>query len=150
MPVRKLCERFPSEYWREMDAARAYPKEFVAALTEAGYLATLIPEQFGGAGLTLSAAGREARNYPVPQILRLRRRNTKHVFDDIGKRPVVPARDGPRALAAVADRVSGILRSSRHESMSRTKWRISNGLICRKPPTRTALFRLGAFGMIRP
>ncbi|WP_442578013.1 acyl-CoA dehydrogenase family protein [Mesorhizobium sp. ASY16-5R] len=54
--VRKLCERFPGEYWRSLDAARAYPAEFVAALTEAGYLATLIPEEFGGAGLTLSAA----------------------------------------------------------------------------------------------
>ena len=54
--VRKLCERFPGEYWRKLDAARAYPAEFVAALTEAGYLATLIPEDFGGAGLTLSAA----------------------------------------------------------------------------------------------
>ena len=54
--VRKLCERFPGEYWRKLDAERAYPAEFVAALTEAGYLATLIPEEYGGAGLTLSAA----------------------------------------------------------------------------------------------
>ena len=54
--VRKLCERFPGEYWRKLDAARAYPAEFVTALTEAGYLATLIPEDYGGAGLTLSAA----------------------------------------------------------------------------------------------
>jgi acyl-CoA dehydrogenase len=54
--VRKLCERFPAEYWRKLDAARAYPDEFVRALTEAGYLATLIPEEYGGAGLTLSAA----------------------------------------------------------------------------------------------
>ncbi|MFI0843257.1 acyl-CoA dehydrogenase family protein [Mesorhizobium sp. IMUNJ 23232] len=54
--VRKLCERFPGEYWRKLDAARAYPAEFVLALTEAGYLATLIPEEYGGAGLTLSAA----------------------------------------------------------------------------------------------
>lgn len=54
--VRKLCERFPGEYWRKLDAERAYPAEFVDALTEAGYLATLIPEEYGGAGLTLSAA----------------------------------------------------------------------------------------------
>ena len=54
--VAKLCERFPGEYWRKLDAARAYPSEFVDALTEAGYLATLIPEEYGGAGLTLSAA----------------------------------------------------------------------------------------------
>ena len=54
--VRKLCERFPGEYWRKLDAARAYPAEFVQALTQAGYLATLIPEEYGGVGLTLSAA----------------------------------------------------------------------------------------------
>ena len=54
--VRRLCERFPGEYWRKLDADRAYPQDFVNALTEAGYLATLIPEEYGGAGLTLSAA----------------------------------------------------------------------------------------------
>ena len=54
--VRKLCERFPGEYWSKLDAERAYPAAFVNALTEAGYLATLIPEEYGGAGLTLSAA----------------------------------------------------------------------------------------------
>ncbi len=54
--VRKLCERFPGEYWRKLDQSRAYPAEFVAALTEAGYLAALIPEEYGGAGLTLGAA----------------------------------------------------------------------------------------------
>lgn len=54
--VRKLCERFPGEYWRKLDFDRKYPSEFVNALTEAGYLATLIPEEYGGAGLTLSAA----------------------------------------------------------------------------------------------
>ena len=54
--VAKLCERFPGDYWRKLDASRSYPAELVAALTEAGYLATLIPEQYGGAGLTLSAA----------------------------------------------------------------------------------------------
>jgi len=54
--VRKLCARFPGEYWRKLDEARAYPSEFVQALTEAGYLAALIPEEYGGAGLPLSAA----------------------------------------------------------------------------------------------
>ena len=54
--VRKLCARFPGEYWRKLDEARAYPTEFVQALTEAGYLAALIPEEYGGAGLPLSAA----------------------------------------------------------------------------------------------
>ncbi len=54
--VRALCARFPGEYWRKVDRDRAYPTEFVAALTEAGYLAALIPEEFGGSGLTISAA----------------------------------------------------------------------------------------------
>ena len=54
--VRALCEWFPGPYWRELDARRGYPSEFVAALTEAGYLAALIPEEYGGSGLPLSAA----------------------------------------------------------------------------------------------
>ena len=55
--VAKLCARFPGEYWRKLDTERAYPTEFVQALTEAGYLGALIPEEYGGAGLPLSAAG---------------------------------------------------------------------------------------------
>jgi len=54
--VKKLCARFPGDYWRKLDQARAYPTEFVTALTEAGYLGALIPEEYGGAGLPLSAA----------------------------------------------------------------------------------------------
>ena len=54
--VGKLCARFPAEYWRKLDAERGYPTAFVAALTESGYLSVLIPEEFGGAGLGLSAA----------------------------------------------------------------------------------------------
>jgi acyl-CoA dehydrogenase len=54
--VRALCRDFPGEYWRELDSRRAYPEKFVAALTEAGWLAALIPEEFGGSGLPLSAA----------------------------------------------------------------------------------------------
>jgi alkylation response protein AidB-like acyl-CoA dehydrogenase len=54
--VRALCAKFPGEYWRELDRERAYPTAFVNALTEAGYLAALIPEEFGGSGLTISAA----------------------------------------------------------------------------------------------
>lgn len=55
--VRNLCKRFGEEYWRKADEARAYPEEFVAALTEAGYLACLIPEEYGGTGLGLAEAG---------------------------------------------------------------------------------------------
>ena len=54
--VRRLCAEFPGEYWRRLDAERAYPTEFVTALTEAGYLAVLIPEEYGGAGLGVRAA----------------------------------------------------------------------------------------------
>jgi acyl-CoA dehydrogenase len=54
--VAKLCARFPGAYWRELDRSMSYPAEFVAALTEAGWLSILIPEEFGGAGLPLSAA----------------------------------------------------------------------------------------------
>src|SRR5690242_19687908 len=54
--VRKLCQGFPGEYWRRLDRAQAYPSEFVKALTEGGYLSALIPEEYGGAGLPLSAA----------------------------------------------------------------------------------------------
>lgn len=54
--VAKLCEAFPDEYWRQLDREMAYPSEFVKALGDAGYLAALIPEEYGGSGLPLSAA----------------------------------------------------------------------------------------------
>ena len=54
--VARLCAGFPGEYWRKLDREMAYPTEFVTALTESGFLSALIPEAYGGAGLTLSAA----------------------------------------------------------------------------------------------
>jgi alkylation response protein AidB-like acyl-CoA dehydrogenase len=54
--VRALCADFPGEYWRALDRERAYPEQFVAALTKAGFLAALIPEEYGGSGLTMNAA----------------------------------------------------------------------------------------------
>ncbi|MCO5066259.1 MAG: acyl-CoA/acyl-ACP dehydrogenase [Rhizobiaceae bacterium] len=54
--IRALCAEFPAEYHRKVDEARAYPEEFVAALTNAGWLAALIPEEYGGAGLGLTEA----------------------------------------------------------------------------------------------
>jgi len=54
--VRALCADFPGEYWRALDRERAYPEKFVAALTKAGFLAALIPEEYGGSGLTMIAA----------------------------------------------------------------------------------------------
>jgi acyl-CoA dehydrogenase len=54
--VRKICAAFPGDYWRWLDRDRAYPTEFVQTLTRSGYLAALIPEEYGGAGMPLSAA----------------------------------------------------------------------------------------------
>ncbi len=54
--VRALCERFDGAYWREQDEARAYPEAFVKALTEAGWLSALIPEEYGGSGLGVTEA----------------------------------------------------------------------------------------------
>jgi len=54
--VRNMCEQFPNKYWQKLDSERAYPSEFVKALTDSGYLAVLIPEEFGGSGLGLAAA----------------------------------------------------------------------------------------------
>jgi acyl-CoA dehydrogenase len=54
--VRQICADFPGAYWRELDTRQDYPEAFVAALTKAGYLAALIPEEYGGTGLPLRAA----------------------------------------------------------------------------------------------
>jgi acyl-CoA dehydrogenase len=54
--VRELCRRFPDTYWRDLELRREYPDEFVRSLTDAGYLASLIPEQYGGAGLGITEA----------------------------------------------------------------------------------------------
>ncbi|WP_419913182.1 acyl-CoA dehydrogenase family protein [Hoeflea sp.] len=53
--VQRLCAEFPGSYWRRCDRDRAYPADFVEALTRAGYLAALIPQEYGGSGLTISA-----------------------------------------------------------------------------------------------
>jgi acyl-CoA dehydrogenase len=54
--IRQLCSRFPDEYWRELDKAEAYPTDFVQEMTAAGYLAALIPEQYGGVGVGITEA----------------------------------------------------------------------------------------------
>lgn len=54
--IRALCEKFPETYWREVDARKAYPTEFIKALTDDGWLAVLIPEEYGGAGLGMAEA----------------------------------------------------------------------------------------------
>jgi acyl-CoA dehydrogenase len=54
--VRRLCAEFPSDYWQRLDRERAYPTDFVQALTREGFLSVLIPEEYGGSGLGLGAA----------------------------------------------------------------------------------------------
>jgi acyl-CoA dehydrogenase len=54
--VRDLCSRYPGEYWRRLDETRDYPEEFVRALTQAGWLSALIPEEYGGSGLGVTEA----------------------------------------------------------------------------------------------
>jgi acyl-CoA dehydrogenase len=54
--VRKICERYPGAYWRRLEAEQAYPSEFIKELTEGGFLASLIPEEYGGSGLPIRAA----------------------------------------------------------------------------------------------
>ncbi|MBN8958677.1 MAG: acyl-CoA/acyl-ACP dehydrogenase, partial [Rhizobiales bacterium] len=54
--VQRVCDDFPGEYWRKKDEAQEYPKEFVQALTENGFLGALIPEEYDGSGLPLRAA----------------------------------------------------------------------------------------------
>src|SRR2546427_12148505 len=54
--VRRLCQDFPDTYWQDVDKHEKYPQEFVNALTESGYLAALIPEEYGGAGLGIAEA----------------------------------------------------------------------------------------------
>jgi acyl-CoA dehydrogenase len=54
--VRELCSRFDSAYWQKIDEKRAYPEEFVDALTKAGWMSALIPEEYGGSGLSLTEA----------------------------------------------------------------------------------------------
>src|SRR5687768_14884560 len=54
--MRALCKQYDSAYWQKVDEARGYPEAFVDALTQAGWLAALIPEEYGGSGLTLAEA----------------------------------------------------------------------------------------------
>ena len=54
--VRELCNDFPDVYWRKVDKNEEYPEEFVKVLTKSGYLAALIPEEYGGAGMGIAEA----------------------------------------------------------------------------------------------
>ncbi len=93
--VRKVCEDYPLEYWREKDEIAEYPTEFVNAMTEAGYLGALIPEEYGGAGLPIragsvileeihaigcSAAACHAQMYIMGTVLRHGSEEQKHKY----------------------------------------------------------------------
>ena len=52
--IQEICHDFPNEYWRELDAQRSYPEKFIDTLTEGGWLAALIPEEYGGIGVGVS------------------------------------------------------------------------------------------------
>ena len=93
--VRKVCEDYPLEYWREKDQIAEYPTEFVNAMTEAGYLGALIPEEYGGAGLPIragsvileeihaigcSAAACHAQMYIMGTVLRHGSEEQKHKY----------------------------------------------------------------------
>jgi acyl-CoA dehydrogenase len=54
--VRQICKQFPDEYFRKIDEERTYPEAFVDALTQAGWLAALIPQEYGGSGLSMAEA----------------------------------------------------------------------------------------------
>ncbi len=101
----RLCKEFPDSYWRELDAGRAYPDAFVKALTDAGYLAALIPEEYGGSGLGVTRGVGHPRG-DQPQRRQLRRLPRADVHD--GHAPAarlrraearVPAEDRPRRAA---------------------------------------------------
>ena len=86
--MRALCAKFPGEYWRALDRERAYPKEFVAALTDAGYLAALIPEEYGGSGLASARGSRDPRRSARRRLQRRRLpRADVHDGHDLAARP---------------------------------------------------------------
>ena len=100
-----ICADFPGEYWRELDEREAYPEEFVNALTEQGYLAVLIPEEYGGAGLPLRAAGVILEECHAARLLRrgLPRADVHHGLAAAPRQPGaeggVPAADRERRAA---------------------------------------------------
>ena len=104
--VRRICADYPGTYWRDLDERQAYPEAFVDALTEAGYLAALIPEEYGGSGLPLRAAavileeihaaGCNRRRLPCADV----HHGHAAAARQRGAEAQVPARDRQRRAAA--------------------------------------------------
>ncbi len=103
--VRDLCQQFPAEYFRKIDHERGYPEDFVDALTKAGWLAALIPEEYGGSGLGLTEASviMEEINRSGGNSGRLPRPDVQHghaAAPRLGRRrSSVPAEDRQRRTA---------------------------------------------------
>ena len=70
--MRRICSDFPGSYWRKLEEKQAYPTEFVAALTKAGLLGALIPEEYGGLGLPLGAAAATLEEIHASRLQRRR------------------------------------------------------------------------------
>src|SRR5438105_4388538 len=93
--VRKICDKYPGAYWRKLEDEQAYPTEFIAELTQGGFLASLIPEEYGGSGLPLRAAAvilvdlRESlgKGLEIRPIEAMINHNTTEVFFDNLKVP---------------------------------------------------------------
>lgn len=108
--VREVCARFPDTYWRELDARKQYPEEFVDALTKGGWLSVLIPTEYGGAGLGMveacivleeinasggNAAACHAQMYTMGALLRYGSETQKKALPPRDRRrPAAPAIDG--------------------------------------------------------
>ena len=130
--VRALCMRFPDPYWRDLDRRREYPEAFVQALTEAGWLAALIPARYGGLGYW-SAGGRRhlAGDQPERRLCRSRARaDVRH-----GHTPPTRFRGAEGALPAVDLRTERCA-CKRSRSRSRGPERIRPG--SRPPPPAMA------------
>ena len=107
--IRALCAEFPAEYHRKVDEERAYPEAFVDALTKAGWMAALIPEEYGGSGLGLTEASRDhGGDQPLGrQLRRLPRPDVQHEHAGParlrGAAPELPAEDRDRRAAPAVD-----------------------------------------------
>jgi alkylation response protein AidB-like acyl-CoA dehydrogenase len=104
--VSKLCAAFPGECWRALDREAAYPAAFVNALTSAGYLAALIPEECGGSGLPFSAAAGHPR---IGAACGMQWRLQTPGFDRSADRRLRAKRSAKMAIHAGAEAVYGLL-----------------------------------------
>src|SRR5262249_14572288 len=101
--VRDLCRKFDGEYWRKVDEERAYPEAFAKALTEAGWLAALIPEEYGGSGLSVTRRCHRPQRDCTAPALPLRRLCRLRARPDVRDGLPAPARLGGSETALSAE-----------------------------------------------